>query len=94
MRRNDAYVRKIKAERTKVQGSFRSLINRLETKGLIAKDQVANLNAGVRIRVFDHRKVQAPLPEIEGVEVTKVKKPKAPADNGQKKQGQKPDGGK
>lgn len=75
----DAYARKIEAERTKVEGAFRSLINRLQGKGMVTKEQVSGVNPSVSIQVFDHRqKDRTPLPEIEGVEVTKVEK-KAPS---------------
>ncbi|MHC4077919.1 MAG: hypothetical protein ACYST0_05685 [Planctomycetota bacterium] len=71
----DAYVRKVKAERTKVEGAFRSLINRLHGKGLVSKDEVLDVNPAVSTQVFDHRQNdQTPLPEIEGVKVKKVEK--------------------
>ncbi len=74
----DAYVRKIKAERTKVEGSFRSLINRLHGKGLVTKDEVLGVNPAVSIQVFDHRQSDpTPLPRIDGVKVQRVEKKKA-----------------
>ena len=81
----DAYVRKIKTERKKVEGSFKSLITRLQAKGLVTKEDVENVNPTVTIQVFDHRqKDPTPLPEIEAVKVQRVEK-KAP----KKKQAQK-----
>ena len=81
----DAYVHKIKTERKKVEGSFKSLINRLHAKGLVTKREVEDVNPTVSIQVFDHRqKDPTPLPEIEAVKVKKVEK-KAP----KKKQAQK-----
>ncbi len=82
----DAYVRKIKTERKKVEGSFKSLINRLQAKGLVSKEDVEDVNPAVSIQVFDHRqKDPTPLPEIEAVKVQRVEK-KAPEEKeGQKK---------
>ncbi|MEE9127758.1 MAG: hypothetical protein V3U11_11515 [Planctomycetota bacterium] len=82
----DAYVRKIETERKKVEGSFKSLINRLQAKGLVSKEDVEDVNPAVSIQVFDHRqKDPTPLPEIEAVKVQRVEK-KAPEEKeGQKK---------
>ena len=73
----EAYERKIDVERKKVEGSFRSLINRLHLKGLVTKEEAAGATASVSVVVYDHRQADTtPLPEIEGVTVQKAKQPK------------------
>jgi len=70
---SDTYVRRITREKTRVQGSFRSLVNRLRLKGLVTKEEAAGINPSVSVHVFDHRQDHTtPLPEIEGVKVTEA----------------------
>ncbi len=68
--------RKLEATRTEVRGAFKGLVQRLQGKGLIAKDQVAQLAApDIVFKVFDWRaKDPPPLPELEGVKVRWVKR--------------------
>jgi hypothetical protein len=74
---SDAYVRKIKVEKEKVEGSFRSLINRMQLKGLVTKEEASGIKPTVSIHVFDHRQDdKTPLPEIDGVKVQKVEQKK------------------
>lgn len=73
----DAYERKIEVEKKKVQGSFHSLINRMQLKGLVTKAEAAHATASVSVVVCDHRQTDTtPLPEIEGVTVQSVKQQK------------------
>jgi len=57
-----------------VVGSFRSLIHRLQDRGLVTRDEVASVQPRLNIYVFDHRrKHMTPLPEIDAVKVEAVK---------------------